>query len=126
MQIEPAEALQLVNLLESAGRELLTLQKSVGQSIIGAVGAGVHNGFGAGAGTRPFGSFGGSNGGSGAAGAMSMATNRGFGSLGGAAGGGDDGGASGGQRGVVRLCAVTEVTSVLLCTLSMALSQVMA
>lgn len=125
MQIEPAEALQLVNLLESAGRELLTLQKSVGQSVIGTVGAGVHNGFGAGAGTRPFGSFGGSSGGSGAAGAMSAATNRGFGSLGGAAGGGDGGG-SGGQRDVVRLCAVTEVTSVLLCTLSMALSQVMA
>lgn len=107
--------MQMVNLMETAGRELLALQKEVGANSSTPGGtSNLPNSFGVGCGAGPFGSFGG---GAAAAAVVTAASNRGFGS-GGGAGGAER------QRDVVRLCAVTEVTSVLLCTLSMALSQV--
>lgn len=115
-QIKPAEAMQLVNLLETAGRELLALQKIVGDNNpLKLAGKSLQNGFRAGAGAGPFGSFGG---GAAAAAAASAAAAA-------AGGGGGVGGGAQRQRDVVRLCAVMEITSVLLCTLSVALSQVL-
>ena len=130
-QIKPDEAKQLVALVETAGRELLALQKAVaaaesGGALAGGGGGGGsggggglqnnagtgYSGFGAAGGAGSFASFGGGRGGFGG----------GDGGPGGAAGAAA--GAAERRRDVFRLCAVMEVTSVLLCTLSVALSQV--
>lgn len=117
--------MQLVNLLETAGRELLALQKIVGDSNpLNPAGKSFHTGFGAGTGVGPFGSFGG--GAAAGAAASAAAVAGGAGGVGATGVGGRDGGNEAQrQRDVVRLCAVMEITSVLLCTLSMALSQVL-
>ncbi|CAM9536402.1 unnamed protein product [Pylaiella littoralis] len=146
-QIKPDEAKQLVTLVETAGRELLALRKTVVEG--GGSGGGVRaggdgGGAGAGVGGLPngnassglgfgfgpggaaavggAGSFGSFGGGARAAGAGEMMSRGGV--FGGGGGGADGGvGAAERQRDAFRLCAVMEVTSVLLCTLSMALSQ---
>lgn len=110
--------MQLITLLETAGRELLALQKVVGDNALSAGGAAnFASGFASGgtgrSGIGSFGSFGG-----GVAGITADVTG-----AGGAASRGLEGGGAL-HRDVVRLCAVMEITSVLLCTLSMALSQV--
>ena len=115
--------MQLVNLLETAGRELLALQKIVGDSNpVDPTGKSLHTGFGVGTGVGPFGSFGGGAAAAAVASAPAVAGGGGVG-VGGVGGRDGENGAQR-QRDVVRLCAVMEITSVLLCTLSMALSQV--
>lgn len=141
--------MQLVNLLETAGRELLQLKKSVGESSViqgqrGNLQGGFsgRNGANGGGGFGPFAGFGGSAGLAAAAASsnptgasvvgMGGALGRGLGTGGmggvvsgvGGGGGVGVGGEAERQRDLVRLCAVTEVTSVLLCTLAVALNQV--
>eukprot|EP00903_Cladosiphon_okamuranus_P015217 g14064.t2 len=123
-QIKPDEAKQLVALVETAGRELLALQKAVaaaerggalaGDALAGGGSDGLQNnssiglssGFGAALGAGSFARFGGGDGGPGGATAAAA-----------------EAASAESRRDVFRLCAVMEVTSVLLCTLSMALSQ---
>lgn len=105
-----------MNLIESAGRELLRLQKAVADNTaFSYLGRGGSQGTGTNRLRSSFaggGHFDGSQ------------VSRGFGA--GAAVGGGAAAAAERQRDVARLCAVMEVTAVLLCTLSGALSQVRA
>lgn len=98
-----------MTLLETAGRELLAFEQIVGERTVVPSGGSLPNSFGADAGAGRFG---------GGAGRAAAAATTGLG-FGGVAGSGEEE-----QQDVVRLCAVMEVTSVLLCTLSIALSQV--
>lgn len=122
LQIKPDEAKQLVTLVETAGRELLALQKTVAETDgipptatpATAGGGGLHytnglSGYGFGHGATAAGAT-----------AAAAGVTGSFGAFGGG-GGGDE---AERHRDVFRLCAALEVTSVLLCTLSMALSQV--
>ncbi|CAM9538956.1 unnamed protein product [Ascophyllum nodosum] len=95
-QIKPEEAKQLVTLLETAGRELLALQEAVGQNVAVPGGSNLQNNFTG----ITLTSLGGRLGT--ATAAVTTTAER--------------------QREVVRLCAVMEATSALLCTLSMAFS----
>ncbi|CAM9948561.1 unnamed protein product, partial [Ectocarpus sp. 13 AM-2016] len=119
-QIKPGEAKQLVTLVETAGRELLALQKTVAETdgitptatAATAGGGGLHytnglSGYGFGHGATAA-----------AAPAAAAGVTGSFGAF--VGGGGDE---AERHRDVFRLCAALEVTSVLLCTLSMALSQ---
>lgn len=92
-----------MTLLETAGRELLALEQIIGEKTVVPSGGSLPNSFGADAVAGRFG------GGAGKATAAAT-TGLGFGEE--------------QQQDVVRICAVMEVTSVLLCTLSIALSQV--
>lgn len=105
-----------MTLLETAGRELLAFEQIVSERTVAPSGGSLPNNFSVDAGAGRFGAFGGGAGRATAAAATT--TGLGFGDV---AGIGEEQ-----QQDVVRLCAVMEVTSVLLCTLSIALSQVYA